>query len=231
MNKLSHFKVTPPPAFFAIALLLSGGSSLSAQSTIASSESVVCQLCPLIEVTCPSNALSTMPFNVAVKGLPPEKKITYTWEVHNATIARGQGTASIIVETQPNKVVTVTIEIGGLDRSCVASDSCSISWEPPQPRLLDHYGQASASEERQRLANFAAELDNNPTATGYIIVYGRDLKRGERAKKHLTEKHGIQPAQLVILKGGHNEAPLIELYLVPSGAEPPTPANRKSASP
>jgi hypothetical protein len=100
-----------------------------------------------------------------------------------------------------------------------------------EPRKLDEYGTLKPKEENTRLDNFAIELQTDPAAQAYIVAYGgRASRAGDaqkaaaRAKDYLVSKRSIDPNQVVILDGGNREQPVIELWVVPSGAQPPMPA-------
>ena len=81
-----------------------------------------------------------------------------------------------------------------------------------------------------RLDNFAVELQTNPLAKGYVIVYsGPKSKTGDASKSltriaaYLTKSSGIDPARFVMIDGGKKGSVMTELWLVPVGAEAPTP--------
>jgi hypothetical protein len=131
---------------------------------------------------------------------------------------------------------TAIDEVGGYDRSCQTADSCSLSiCPPPQPRKVDEYGAISLGDEKARLDNINTELQNDPTAQGYLICYGgRRSRAGEgkrrcyRAMDYLVRTRGIEASRVVTVDGGSREEPTVEFWLVPSGAEPPraTPTAR-----
>ncbi len=76
----------------------------------------------------------------------------------------------------------------------------------------------------------AIELQTNPGASGYIIVYsgrtsrpGTASRLGARAQSYLVTVRGIDMNHLVIIDGGYRERDYFELYFVPQGAAPPQP--------
>ncbi|HYX40922.1 MAG TPA: hypothetical protein VE821_04455, partial [Pyrinomonadaceae bacterium] len=100
---------------------------------------------------------------------------------------------------------------------------------PPTARKFDEYGNIKRNDEKARLDNFANELQANPGAQGYIIGYGgrtsrpgEGQARADRAKDYLVNSRGIEAGRLVTVDGGYNEEPTTELWIVPSGATPPT---------
>lgn len=48
-------------------------------------------------------------------------------------------------------------------------------------RCLDEYGDINIGDEKARLDNFAIELQENPTATGYILCYAGRVTRARAA--------------------------------------------------
>src|ERR1700749_638080 len=81
-----------------------------------------------------------------------------------------------------------------------------------------------------RVDRLAIELRNDPTAQGYLICYGGRLGvKGEaerlcaRAKGYLSTR-GISADRIVTMDGGDKEQAAVELWVVPSGALPPTAA-------
>ena len=44
--------------------------------------------------------------------------------------------------------------------------------EAQGPRKIDEYGNIRFNDEKARLDNFAIELQNDPTAQGYLVCYG-----------------------------------------------------------
>jgi hypothetical protein len=95
--------------------------------------------------------------------------------------------------------------------------------------LFDKYNGLSFKEEKERLNNFAILLQQEPEALGYIMVYagrrarvGEAKARGERAKKYLVTKHGIESGRIIITDGGHQEKLTIELWAGARGSSAPS---------
>ena len=107
----------------------------------------------------------------------------------------------------------------------------------PTPTQFDTYGRIARNDEKARLDNFAVALQNDPGATGYIIAYGgrrgpagEAQTRADFAKNYLVNSRGIDATRLVTLDGGFREEATTELWLVPSGASPPTASPNVDAS-
>jgi hypothetical protein len=134
--------------------------------------------------------------------------------------------------------VTATVDVGGYDRTCTTSDSCSTQVIAPTApaRKIDEYGNIRFNDEKARLDNFAIELQNDPTAQGYIVAYGgrrgragEAQRRADRAKDYLVNTRGIDPSRIVTVDGGFREDLTVELWIVPSGAT--APANSPTVDP
>jgi hypothetical protein len=191
--------------------------------------------CSAVTVSCPDTVRVTesVPFTANVENAG-DARLTYDWAVSAGTIQSGQGTNSIVVDTNAllgNSSVTTTVDVKGLPESCPASASCTT----PLMRVIvedriDEYGNIRFEDEQARLDNFAVELQNWPQGVGYIVAYGgrvgrrgEALKRAERAKSYLTTMRYIPARQVVIIDGGYHEHLTLVLKLRGPGLPPPTP--------
>ena len=99
--------------------------------------------CPTVLVSCPdSDTVSALSFNANVAG-DPSIKLTFKWTVSAGKITRGQGTASITVDTSEfgGQSFTATVEVGGFDKACPGKASCSVIIEHlVKARKFDEYG-------------------------------------------------------------------------------------------
>jgi hypothetical protein len=132
--------------------------------------------CPTVSVSCQDTAKpgERITFTAYVSGGDTSVTPTYNWTVSAGTVSAGQGTSSITVDTSlaGGMMVRATIDVGGFDRSCSTSSSCTTSlvWQAAA-RKIDEYGSIRFGDEQARLDNFAIELQNDPTARGFIIIY------------------------------------------------------------
>ncbi|MGI8996064.1 MAG: hypothetical protein ACR2GW_05280, partial [Pyrinomonadaceae bacterium] len=99
------------------------------------------------------------------------------------------------------------------------------------------YGNIARNDVKARLDNFAIELQNDPGAQGYIIAYGgrrgpagEAQTRADFAQNYLVNTRGIDAGRLVTVDGGFKEEATTELWVVPSGAPPPTASPTVDAS-
>ena len=157
---------------------------------------------------------------------------TYNWTVSNGTISSGQGTSTIELDMSGvagDSTVTATVDVGGYSRECPTASSCTTSvMKRPEARKMDEYGKIAPKDENARLDNFVIELANDPTAAGYIIAYGgRTSRAGDakkmaaRAKSYMVKKRRVDANRVMAIDGGLREEPMIELWIAPSGAQPP----------
>ena len=100
--------------------------------------------------------------------------------------------------------------------------------QPPEAHSFDRFGNIPFDDEKARLDNFAIQLQNEPGATGYVVVSaGRNDRRGmaqrraDRIREYLTMTRNIEPGRIVTRLGDLTDALTIELWIVPAGAEPP----------
>jgi hypothetical protein len=191
--------------------------------------------CPTVAVSCPDTITrpgEPVTFTANVSGGDTAVTPTFNWTVSAGTISSGQGTSSITVDTTGlagGSSITATVDVGGYDRTCSTSASCTTGVTvPPGPRKIDEYGNIRFNDEKARLDNFAIELQNDPTAQGYLVCYGgRRGRTGEaqarcdRAKNYLVNQRNIDASRIVTVDGGFREELAVELWIVPSGATPP----------
>ncbi len=194
--------------------------------------------CPTIVVECPTEPAGygeSLTFTAQVKDAAPNANIRFYWTISSGTLTSGQNTSTIVVKKDgsPGGVVTATVEVLGLDANCINTASCTetIVCPPDLSRRFDKYGDIEEEDEQARLNNFAIELNNNPGAQGYVIAYvGPRSRRGvaaarlERIRDYVIKARGITGGRIVTIEGGRRRKTEIELWIVPTGAQPPKPA-------
>jgi hypothetical protein len=190
--------------------------------------------CPTIIVNCRDAAPANGPvtFTANVSGIPASITPTYEWVVSAGTIRTGQGTRSIQVDTSglAGQPIVATLNVLGYDRACTATCSVQVPLLPLYPKKFDEFPNIKFDDEKARLDNFAIQLQSEPSARGYILVYsgprdraGDAQKRADRARTYLVGTRGIDSNRVVTLIGGQRGVQTVELWLVPNGANPPTP--------
>lgn len=105
---------------------------------------------------------------------------------------------------------------------------------------IDEFGILGECELGARLDNLFLKLQENPAATGYVIIYqGKNVlpanygaRLAERIKYRIRNQilfRNQDPSRFVFISGGFREELATELWLVPSGADEPTPTETVEA--
>ena len=193
-------------------------------------------VCPAIEISCPTEVASGQPLTFTSRysgGVPANVTPVFNWTVSAGTIIAGQGTDTIKVDTNglAGQTVRASLSMGGYSNlECSADCAVSIPLPKPVNRKFDEFPDISRNDEKARLDNFGIELQNDPTATAYVIVYpGRSSKRGEvqhhagRIVDYLVNSRGLDRRRIVTLVGPARDELFVELWITPQGATPPNP--------
>ena len=166
----------------------------------------------------------------------------FNWVVSAGKITSGQGTSVIKVDTTGTggQMITATVEVTGLSASCTRTASVSSDIDArPQAKKVDEYGSINEEDEMARLDRFAIELQMEPLAQVYIVVYGSKKSKPaetkaaiERTRTYLVKTRGVESSRIVTASGGNRENPTYQLWLVPPGATPPdlTTKDQKGSS-
>lgn len=197
---------------------------------------VVKPVCPAIEISCPTTITRDQPVTFTSSytgGVPANISPVYNWSVSAGRIIEGQGTNTIKVDTSGvpgGESVTASLSMGGYNLDCSASCAIGIPLPIPTNRKFDEFPDIQRNDEKARLDNFAIELQNDPSATGYVIVYpGKTSKRGEvqhhssRIVEYLVHSRGLDERRIVTLVGTTRDQLLVQLWVSPAGATPPKP--------
>jgi hypothetical protein len=192
-------------------------------------------VCPQIEIDCPTNLGIDQPltFTSRYTGGTPAITPAYNWTVSAGTIMEGQGTNTIKVNTTglAGQTIRASLSMGGYG-SLLCSAECGVSVPVPRivSRKFDEFPDIQRNDEKARLDNFVIELQNDPTATAYVVIYpGRSSKRGEvqhhasRIVDYMVNSRGIDQHRIVTLVGKARNELFVELWVTPQGATPPNP--------
>lgn len=189
--------------------------------------------CPTVRVSSPDTVAEKAPisFTADVSGGDPEVTPTYNWSVSAGTISSGQGTSSITVDTESvgGQTVTATVDVGGYDRACSTSSSSTTAVTKSAPAVkFGEYVTPDLSANKVMLDKFVIELQNDPSAQGYVIAYGGRTSRPEDAQKaadnatnYTMNVRKVDGARTLSGVGGYRERPTVELWIAPAGGTPP----------
>jgi len=196
----------------------------------------VVKKCPTVWIAGPTTEVeagTSIVFTAQLTGLNPTTQPKFRWELSAGTIMVGQGTASVTVDTTGlgGVVVTARVFVGGVSKDCPTQASRSSNVLPSGfvcGLPFDSYGDIGFEDEKARLDNFAIQLLNQETSTGYIFVYaGRRSYEGEaaerllRAKDYLVKKRRIPAVRIITIDGGYKEDLDVTLMIAPQGATAP----------
>lgn len=168
--------------------------------------------------------------------------LRYSWTVGAGTITSGQGTRSITVDTTGlgGEMLTAAVEVGGLDPNCPRTGAGSTlvigevatRFSRKVGEFFDMGESGNVNDPSTKLlAEFASQIQNDPTVQGFIIAHGgvrltfADIS-ARRAQDFVVNRHGVDPSRLVAKAAADNqlagEAPVVELWIVPPGAALPS---------
>jgi hypothetical protein len=165
-------------------------------------------------------------------------QLNYTWTVTpaGAKMLTSVGNKITVDSTGlggQRVTATVVVDDGSGDPVCRQTAQASTFVRPPQKvehpsRQFDVCCSCSFDDQKARLDNLAVELQNDPSATTYVIAYGGRTSRigqadllGTRARDYLVMQRGIDQSRIVVLNGGFREEDCVELYIIPQGATLP----------
>jgi hypothetical protein len=169
--------------------------------------------------------------------------LNYTWTISpaGAAIVRGAGTPTITVDTsglggQPVSAILV-VDDGSGDRACRQSARATTDViRSPEAVIFDRVPPVTYDDLKARLDNLAIELQNSPTAQGYIFIYtapssraGQYERLANRVQDYLVNKRQLDSSRLVIVNGGNRDTDFYEFWIVPQGAKPPQPSPTTSS--
>ncbi len=187
--------------------------------------------CPNVSIYCPDTVTLGQPvtFTANASGGTPGVTATYRWTVSAGSITSGQGTPSITVDTTGlgGQAITAKVEVLGYEMDCSASCTAQVP-QPPRRKSFDEFGNIARDDEKARLDLFAIQLQNEPGARGYIVVYpgarsrpNEAQRRADRAREYLVNTRGMEASRIITTVGPTRDAFTVQLWIVPAGAEPP----------
>ncbi|MFN2533433.1 MAG: hypothetical protein ABR555_19280 [Pyrinomonadaceae bacterium] len=189
-------------------------------------------VCPNVGIICPERVEPNAPvtFTSTLTGGSGNIAPSYNWTVSAGRIIEGQGTPSIRVDTNglAGQTLTAAVSVGGYTLDCTAT--CSVQFPVPvQCRKFDEFPAIAYNDEKARLDNYAIELQNDPSSTAYVIVYpgprgrpGEVQKQTTRIVDYMVNSRGINAQRIVTLVGPSRDELMVELWLCPQGAKPPS---------
>jgi hypothetical protein len=195
------------------------------------SQVVNASACPIFSVAGPSDVVipgSLINFKAYFKNFDTSK-LKFEWTVTNGEIIKGQGTLSIDVkQIDCQKTTIATIRILELPETCevLASGEVAISHCGTGNKLIDEYEKVTNNVDKRRLNKLVVELQNEPSALGFIIKsFARNVSK---SKAYLNlqqileylEFSGIDKNR-IIFGATYDSKEKTNLWLVPAGRDLP----------
>jgi hypothetical protein len=171
----------------------------------------------------------TMNFTATATG-QGSSNFTYNWTVSAGTIVSGQGTPSITVSTTADMAgtnVTATVNVGGTQAGCnCPTEASDIGGVKDRDKAIpvDEYGPSQDDDVKARIDNFFIQLNNNPGARGYVIIYGTPAQiRRQKAQimRAINRPGSGHDASRITFVDGPAGEQKVKLWLVPAGADNP----------
>lgn len=193
--------------------------------------------CPYpVNVSAPTSVaegdLITFSSDVAYEG---SSALNYTWTISpaGARIVRGAGTPTITVDTSglggQSVAAIIVVDDGSGDRACRQSaQALTDVVTPVKSFIFDRVPPVTYDDLKARLDNLAIELQNTPSAQGYIFVYtapgsraGQYDRLAARVQDYLVKQRQLDSSRFVLVNGGNRDTDFYEFWIVPQGAQPP----------
>ncbi len=169
--------------------------------------------------------------------------LNYRWTVSPDTIrvTSGLGTSAITVDTTGMGGQRITAELDVTDdvygKTCFQKNSVPTDVEKkPEIKAFrcDEFESRAFDDDKARFDNCVLQLQGNPDAQLYIIIYqGTDKismtrntydKLSKRTLDYLVKTRGVDPRRISIIKGNSNRLKTTyEIWFVPPGAQLPVP--------
>ena len=185
-------------------------------------------------------------FNVTADISGPPEGVTYNWTLSNGTIASGQGTPSISIDTTGvpgGSSISVTLDLGipsGFPE-CQRSFTETVQLvKLPEAELFDEFSTVAVQceEGNARLDSFFAALSNNPSDQGVIVIYGspkssRAAWRREQLIRNFIRIRRFDPMRITFVRGASRDDAVTQFWRVPPGAPVPEvpPADAETPQP
>lgn len=169
--------------------------------------------------------------------------VNYRWSVSPSTVNfNGQGTDTISIDTTGlgDRTVTATLVVtdGVYDANCQQNDDASASIEkiiiePPKPFQCSIFETRRRDEDKANFDNCVIQLQNYPDAQLYLIFYQGTDRRSRTVNSvvklqpvyldYLVRTRGVDPSRIVMVRGSNKPKTVVEIWIVPPGAQPPVP--------
>jgi hypothetical protein len=152
------------------------------------------------------------------------------WSVMGGVIVGDHGTHEITIRTRLDRAETISatlnIDDDGGPPFCETSKRFDIEVVSVKAILFERLENPSCEYHMAIMDGYFIELNNNPTAAGYILIYASPQKTAtsDRQIRSYVNGRRFPTERLVIIHGGGtSRRATIEYWVTPIGAEPPKP--------
>ncbi len=190
--------------------------------------------CPKISLQGPSMLMKVgepMVFTAQVEGIDGKFIKSYNWTVDKGEITQGQGTPVITVDTEglqgfEEVRVTLTVNLDGFENCGKVANMVSVIQPKIEAKLFERMKNPLCEYRQMIMDGYFAELNNDPSAKGYIFTFGspRRVAKVEKLMRANIKWRNFPADRIVFVNGGgRSKKPTIELWIAPDGADTPTP--------
>lgn len=186
--------------------------------------------CPTLSIIGPTSVIEpgeNGTFSASLEGNYDKKRVQYKWSVDVGKIIEGQGTSLITISTVGLNDTTITagVEVSGLPCGNLTEYEMMFNDPPPRITIVDGFTKVSNSVISEKVKNLTDKINNEPSATAYIITCGSSIEISSREKliNEYIKIQKITPNKFVFLSNSDGKELRTIFYLVPPGATPPFP--------
>jgi hypothetical protein len=186
-------------------------------------------ICPNIVIgdDTPINNFETVNLIVRAYNFEGIDNYSLIWKVSAGEIVeKGLDYIKVKLDDSAVKRITAFVEVSGLPFPCPKVFSTTVEIKG-KLYLVDSFGLAANGDIKARVDSFMVSLQNNPTAKGYIIVYGNRSEGNRDAERRITminnyfRFRNFDVSRITIMRGGFREEISTELWLSLDDAEKP----------
>lgn len=160
----------------------------------------------------------------------PSGADAYNWTLTEGEIIGPNGRTRLEVDVRRVKDnrLTAFVELEGIPFPC-KNRTLVVAEFGNSARLMDEFGRIANGDLRGRLDNLLAVLSQHPNVQGFAFVYGGRNAHGKdiEARKRLFANHfrfrDFDTKRITLVNAGFREDVSTELWLVPPGADNPSP--------
>jgi len=172
-------------------------------------------------------------FSMNLTGGDPNVAPVIVWNTSAGVVVQGQNTHRIEVDTtgagaNPDREIKADLWVGGYAPECQQQATALVKIIPPAVKFGE-FGMVDDPTFKRNIETLSNYLSQSTTDSVYVMAYaGRASDRNFlttwiRKIRDALVAGGLTVNRLRATDGGYREEPVFEFWIIPSGAEPPTP--------